>query len=131
MKRNSVNKAYLVLYLCLVVAASALILIRWAAHLAPETKLLPDFIMLHATNFSISMLLMLFIGFIALVCGGKMRSVLIAGLVIIAANFICELFLTFLNTTDIIDAVAGAIGVAIALIFLHFLNKNGLVDKGG
>lgn len=40
-----------------------------------------------------------------------------------------ECFITIRNTPDILDAVFGVIGVAVAYIFLILLRKNGLIVK--
>ncbi len=40
-----------------------------------------------------------------------------------------ECFIPTRNTPDILDAVFGVIGVAIAYVFLILLRKNGLIAK--
>jgi hypothetical protein len=46
---------------------------------------------------------------------------------IIASNLICETVMGFMNTTDIVDAIYGTIGTAIAFSFLYFTSKYGLI----
>lgn len=129
MRRNEVKRKYLIWYLCLFLVASTLTLIRWLSYLHPQTKILPDFILLHITNFSLSLMLMLAFGFTVLVFGGKMIVVRLVGLLIIAFNLIYEVLLPILNTPDIVDALLGLCGVTTAFTFLYMLNKKGLIKK--
>ena len=61
--------------------------------------------------------------------GGKFRGIREAALVMSALNIGYECFSPIRNTPDILDAVFGVIGVAIAYIFLILLRKNGLIAK--
>ena len=129
MRRNEVKPKYLIWYLCLFLMACTLTFIRWLSYLHPGTKILPDFILLHITNFSLSLMLMLAFGFTVLVFGGKMIVVRLAGLLIIAFNLIYEVLFPILNTPDIVDALFGLCGVIIAFAFLYMLNKKGFMKK--
>ena len=57
--------------------------------------------------------------------GKKYNSNIIVGMVIILSNFIYEIFLPILNTTDIVDAVYGLVGTIISLIYLYIISKYG------
>jgi hypothetical protein len=81
----------------------------------------------HISNFSLSLMFYLCVGYIWLLYGVKFRFIVALGLFLIAANFICETVMGFMNTPDIIDAIYGAIGIAVAFIFLSVVNKCGLV----
>ncbi|MCH5720131.1 hypothetical protein [Niabella hibiscisoli] len=66
----------------------------------------PDFYQ-HVSNFSISYMLFSIVGYMWLIMGVKLGKIMIAGVLIVLANFIYELFLPFINTKDIVDAYFG------------------------
>lgn len=80
----------------------------------------------HASNLVLSFLLVVVYGLLRLVSGARLGEVVVFGLAIVAANYVYELFLTFANTLDPVDAHYGAAGVAAALIFLAALARHGL-----
>ena len=123
------KKKYLVIYLCLIVFDAFLMLCRWLEHIVPDVRLLPGFLLDHITNFALCMLLLLIFGMTVLSFGGKLRSITAAALVMSVLNIVYECFIPILNTPDILDAMFGVIGVAIAYVFLIMLRKNGLIDK--
>ncbi len=92
-------------------------------------RLLPDFLLDHINNFALCMLLMLILGIIVLSFEGKFRGITAAALVMSVLNIGYECFIPIRNTPDILDAVFGVIGVAIAYVFLILLRKNGLIAK--
>ena len=81
----------------------------------------------HVSNLSLSMIVYLGIGYSWLLSGVKFRFIVILGVFLITSNFICETLMGFMNTTDIIDAVYGTIGIAIVFVFLFVTNKNVLI----
>ena len=123
------KKKYLVIYLCLIVFDAFLMLCRWLEHIVPDVRLLPGFLLDHITNFALCMLLLLIFGMTVLSFGGKLRSITAAALVMSVLNVVYECFIPILNTPDILDAMFGVIGVAIAYVFLVMLRKNGLIAK--
>lgn len=123
------KKKYLIIYLCLIVFDTLLMLFRWLEHIAPNVRLLPDFLLDHITNFALCMLLLLIFGITVLSFGGKLRSISVAALAMSVLNIVYECFIPILNTPDIMDAMFGVIGVAIAYVFLILLRKNGLIAK--
>lgn len=123
------KKKYLVIYLCLIVFDAFLMLCRWLEHIVPDVRLLPGFLLDHITNFALCMLLLLIFGMTVLSFGGKLRSITAAALVMSVLNIVYECFIPILNTPDILDAMFGVIGVAIAYVFLIMLRKNGLIAK--
>ena len=129
MSKFDFKKKYLIIYLCLIVFDTLLMLFRWLEHIAPNVRLLPDFLLDHITNFALCMLLLLIIGITALSFGEKLKSITAAALVMSVLNIVYECFIPILNTPDIPDAVFGVIGVAVAYIFLILLRKNGLIVK--
>ena len=129
MSKFDFKKKYLIIYLCLVVFDTFLMLCRWLEHIVPNVRLLPDFLLDHINNFALCMLLLLIFGITVLSFGGKLRSITAAALIMSVLNIVYECFLPILNTPDIPDAVFGVIGVAVAYVFLIMLRKNGLIDK--
>ena len=123
------KKKYLVIYLCLIVFDAFLMLCRWLEHIVPDVRLLPGFLLDHITKFALCMLLLLIFGMTVLSFGGKLWSITAAALVMSVLNVVYECFIPILNTPDILDAMFGVIGVAIAYVFLIMLRKNGLIAK--
>jgi len=85
-----------------------------------------DEITSHISNFSISLLFYLLIGYSLLKGGVKFHNIAILGLTILAANFICETLMAFMNTTDILDALYGSVGTILGFVFLLIVDKYGL-----
>ena len=86
----------------------------------------PDEINSHISNFSVSLIFYLTAGYSLLKKGVKIRTIVILGLIILAANFICETLMGFFNTTDIIDAIYGTAGTVLGFVFLLTAEKYGL-----
>jgi hypothetical protein len=83
----------------------------------------------HVSNFSLSMMIYLTLGYVWLLLGLKIKQIAIAGIVIILINFIYELFIPILNTPDIVDAYYGLAGVMLSFLFLYPVSKYGLNPK--
>jgi len=86
---------------------------------------MPDFYD-HVSNFSISFLIYITIGYTGLIVGIKLRALIIIGVFIVLVNFMVEFFMTFLNTPDLMDALYGIFGVVFGLIFIYAAKKYGL-----
>lgn len=129
MSKFDFKKKYLIIYLCLIVFDAFLMLCRWLEHIVPNVRLLPDFLLDHITNFALCMLLLLIFGITVLSFGGKFRGITAVALVTNVLNIGYECFIPIRNTPDILDAVFGVIGIAVAYIFLILLRKNGLIVK--
>ena len=129
MAKFDFKKKYLIIYLCLIVFDAFLMLCRWLEHIVPNVRLLPDFLLDHITNFALCMLLLLIFGITVLSFSGKFRGITAVALVTSVLNIGYECFIPIRNTPDILDAVFGVIGVAVAYIFLILLRKNGLIVK--
>lgn len=129
MQKFHLKKKYLIIYLCQVVFDAFLMLCRWLEHIVPNVRLLPDFLLDHITNFALCMLLLLIFGITTLSFGGKLKSITAAALVMSVLNIAYECFIPILNTPDILDAVFGVIGIAVAYVFLILLRKNGRIVK--
>lgn len=129
MAKYEIKKKYLIIHLCMIVVGGLLMLCRWLNVIDPSIKLMPAFLLSHITNFALGLMFLLIFGFVVLVCGGKMKVVTIAALIVTVLSIVYECFLTVLNTPDIMDAVFGVAGTAIAYVYLFMLKKNGLVSK--
>lgn len=107
-----------------------LVVIRWANIFNKNILVVNEIVNSHITNFTLSVMLCILIGYLLLVAGKKYISNIIVGILLVLANYIYEAFLPILNTTDIVDAVYGFIGVLISLIYLYFISKYGFeVDE--
>ena len=122
----STTISLIIIYIsCLILVA-----IRWINMFNENVLVVNEVINSHITNFTISVLLCILMGYLLLVFGKKYTSNIIVGIFLILANFIYEAFLPMLNTTDIIDAVYGLIGVLFSLVYLYYISKNGFeIDK--
>ena len=102
-----------------------LVVIRWINIFNSYIFVINETINSHITNFTLSVLLCVLIGYLLQLFGKKYNSNIIVGMVIILSNFIYEIFLPILNTTDIVDAVYGFVGTVISLIYLYIISKYG------
>ena len=124
--KYTATKQAIIAYILLIILAAALACVKWYGDLNENFTFFPDEINSHITNFSISLVFYLATGFPWLLFRAKFRYIVILGVVIIAANFICETLMGFMNTIDIIDAISGSIGTAVAFAFLLIVYKYGL-----
>lgn len=129
MAKKEVKKNYLILYLSICVVCLFFVICRWISTINPSLTILPEIIDIHVTNFSLSLMLSIFTGFTVLISGGKMKIIRIISIIIVFINLVYEVFVPILNTPDLVDALAGIIGVVISYLYLSRLNRNGLIDK--
>ena len=104
----------------------ALVAVRWMNIFNKNIYVISENINSHITNFTLSVLLCTLIGYFLFLAGKKYRYTFIIGCLLIAANFIYEMFLPVLNTSDIVDAWYGLAGVVMSLVYLRFVGKYGL-----
>lgn len=57
----------------------------------------------------------------------KFKYTTLLGMALMVANVLCETVMGFMNTTDLIDALYGIIGVAISFVYLIVIFMHGLV----
>lgn len=129
MAKYNIKTKYLVIHLVLIVFCGFLMICRWINHIEPDIKILPEFVLAHITNFALCLMLLLIIGYIILMYGGRIKAITILAIAIIVFNIIYECFLPFLNTSDIIDALFGICGTIVAYVYLVILKRNGLTVK--
>ena len=125
----NIKTKYLVIYLVLIVFCGFLMICRWINHIEPDVKILPEIVLAHITNFALCLMLLLIIGYIILMFGGRIKAITILAIAIVVFNTVYECFLLFLNTSDIIDALFGVCGTIVAYVYLVNLKKNGLTVK--
>ena len=112
-------------YVALICIGISLIIGRWYNVFNENFFIISEEINLHISNFSISLIFYLATGYLWLLFGMKIRNIAILGFIIMIANFICETLMTFMNTTDIIDAIYGATGTILGFVFLLLADKYG------
>ena len=117
-------------YLLLLAAVFLLFLGRSIEALRPAFILdvAPDFYP-HVSNFSISCMLCMAIGYQWLMAGTTMRPVAWLAAAIVAANFIYEYVIPFINTPDPLDAIYGLAGTLLGISVLWAIDRHGLVPN--
>ena len=103
-------------------------IIRWLNIFNENIFVITKEINSHITNFTISLMICILIGYLVLCYKKKYSTTVKIGLIIIIMNLVYETILPFINTIDFIDAIYGIIGVIISLLYLYFINKNGFKD---
>ena len=106
-----------------------LVIIRWINIFNEDVYVISVAINSHITNFTLSLMMCTLIGYLLLFAGKKYVSTIMVGILLIVVNFIYEIFLPVLNTTDIIDALYGLVGVVISLVYLYFIDKYGFIRE--
>ena len=96
--------------------------------IASVLNVIPDFYN-HISNFSISFIIYITIGYVGLMLGLKLKHITIIGIFILFLNLIIELLIPFLNTPDKTDAIYGIIGVLLGFVFLFIIKNYGLQKK--
>lgn len=100
---------------------------RKSETLRPEWILntFPDFYR-HISNLCISYFIYASAGYVWLMMGMNLKSIILLGVIIIIANFVYELFIPVLNSLDIVDAWYGVAGTLAGFIFLFLAKKFGM-----
>ena len=106
-----------------------LTVIRWLDIFNADIYVINESVNSHVNNFTLSLLLCTFIGYLLLSAGKKYISNAVIGILLIIANFIYELLLPVLNTRDVIDALYGLAGVTASLIYLFVISRYGFVKE--
>ena len=106
-----------------------LVIIRWINIFNEDVYVISVAINSHITNFTLSLMMCTLIGYLLLLAGKKYVYTIMVGIPLIVLNFIYEIFLPVLNTTDIIDALYGLVGVVISLVYLYFIDRYGFIRE--
>lgn len=125
--KYNIKKEFNICYLSLVCFCLILIIIRWINSFNSNIVFINNTITSHISNFSLSILFYLFYGYIIILFDVKFRYVIALGISLILGNFIYELFLSIINTKDIIDAIYGLVGCLLSFVYLALLKKYGLI----
>lgn len=125
--KYNIKKEFNICYLSLVCFCLILIIIRWINSFNSNIVFINNTITSHISNFSLSILFYLFYGYIIILFNVKFRYVIALGISLILGNFIYELFLSVINTKDIIDTIYGLAGCLLSFIYLALLKKYGLI----
>ena len=123
------KNSYKFFQLLLLFLGLVLTIIRWMNAFNPNIVVFNSEITSHISNLSLSLMTYLAIGSMWILSETKFRYVFYLGVFMIAANFICETLMGFMNTADIKDALYGTIGIVIVFIYLWYVNKYGLIDN--
>ena len=123
-KQGTTISLVIVFTVCMV-----LTVIRWLDIFNADIYVINETVNSHITNFTLSLLLCTFIGYLLLSAGKKYISNAVIGILLIIANFIYELLLPVLNTMDVIDALYGLAGVTVSLIYLFVISRYGFVKE--
>lgn len=127
--KYSPKKLTRIIYMILLFVGIMLTIGRWYSAFNNNFVLFSEEIQLHISNLSLSMIVYLGIGYSWLLMGQKFHIVGILGIFLLIANLICETFMGFINTPDIVDFVYGLVGIGIAFVFLFVSDKKGLIKK--
>ncbi|EEG74509.1 hypothetical protein CLOHYLEM_05171 [[Clostridium] hylemonae DSM 15053] len=120
------KKIIKIMYNCLILFAAILAIIRWISAFNNEIVVINAEINSHISNFALSLIFYLGVGFTWILQKMTFKKIIILGLFIIIANIICETVMGFMNTTDIIDAIYGIVGTLLGFCYLLLVNKYGL-----
>lgn len=120
------KKVTKIVYNYLILFAAILAIIRWISAFNDDIVVINAEINSHISNFVLSLVFYLGVGFTWILQKMTLRKIIILGLFIIIANIICETVMSFMNTTDIIDAIYGMAGTLIGFCYLLVVNKYGL-----
>lgn len=115
-----------IIYNCLILMVVVLVIIRWISAFNNDIVVINAEINSHISNFALSLVVYLGIGFTWLLRNTNFKKIILLGLFIIIANILCETVMSFLNTTDLLDAIYGIAGTLIAFCFLLAVSKYGL-----
>lgn len=126
--KYKVSKPFYTGFIVLIFIGFLLTIGRWYSVFDKDFAIINSEIHSHISNFSLSFIAYLGIGYTWLQYGIKLRFITILGAIMIAGNIICETLMGFMNTTDIIDAIYGAIGIVVAFVFMAITNKYGLIQ---
>lgn len=96
-----------------------LTVIRWLDIFNADIYVINETVNSHITNFTLSLLLCTFIGYLLLSAGKKYISNAVIGILLIPV----------VNTRDVIDALYGLAGVTVSLIYLFVVSRYGFVKE--
>ncbi|KAF1296193.1 hypothetical protein BAU15_10425 [Enterococcus sp. JM4C] len=120
------KKLFLIIHLSLLFLGMLLTIGRHQS-LDTDFVILNAYITAHISNFSLTLLTFIGIGYTYLLTDAKFICINLLAVGLIIGNLLCETVMTFLNTPDIVDAYFGIAAVIIVYIFFLLFKKYGLV----
>lgn len=120
---------YVAAYIVIIGVGALLTIGRWFSVFNHDFVIINAEVHSHISNLSISLIAYAGIGYAWLLFGTKFRYIVVLGVLFIAGNFVCETVMTFLNTTDLLDAVYGTVGVLLVFPYLLLTKRYGLVER--
>ena len=123
----TVKKPFYITHIILCCVCLLLTLGRWYSIFDSDFVLINAEIHSHMSNLVLSMMFYLGAGYAWLLVGVKFRFIALLGIFVTISNVVCEIFMGFMNTADIIDAIYGTVGTVIIYLYLIIINKYGLV----
>lgn len=120
------NKITNIVYYSLIFLVLLLTIIRWISAFNSDIVVINQEINSHISNFSLSLLFYLTVGFSWTLQGISFKRIVLLGIVCMIANILCETVMGFMNTPDLIDAVYGIVGTIVSFCFLWVSRKWGL-----
>lgn len=125
--RYTLKRKFWICYFLLLFIGASLTIFRCLSVPITDFVFINSEIHSHISNFSLSSIFYLAISNSWLITGVNFRLIVLLGDGILLGNLICETLLGFMNTTDLVDAVYGAVGTAISFIYLCCAEKYGRV----
>ena len=116
-------------YIVIIGVGALLTIGRWFGVFNHDFVIINAEVHSHISNLSISLIAYAGIGYAWLLFGTRFRYIVVLGVLFIAGNFVCETVMPFLNTTDLLDAVYGTVGVLLVFPYLLLTMRYGLVDR--
>ena len=107
-----------------------LTVVRWIFTFNNHIVVFNEEITSHISNFSLSFLFYLAIGFMWILQGVSFKKVILLGGLLVVGNLLCETVMGFMNTPDIMDAIYGLAGTVVGFVFLAVTKKYGLNING-
>ena len=126
-EKYTLKKKFVIGHYLLLILGVLLTIGRWLSVPFPDFVVINQEIHSHISNFSLSMLFYLVIGYTWLLSGVKFGYVTLLGGILLVGNLVCETLMGFMNTTDIIDAVYGAVGTLVSFAYLLAAFRYGLI----
>ena len=123
------KRPYVAAYIVIIGVGALLTIGRWLSVFNHDLVIINAEVHSHISNLSINLIAYAGIGYAWLLFGTKIRYIVVLGVLFIAGNFVYETVMTFLNTTDLLDAVYGTVGVLLVFPYLLLTKRYGLVAR--
>lgn len=126
--KYTLKKPYQIAYICLILFAGGLSLIRWVNAFS-SIVFINEEITSHISNFALSFIIVAGAGTAWLQYGMKFRYIVGLVIVMILANVFSEMVFVSINTGDMMDLLYGIVGTLLAFAFVCATKKYGLIES--